>query len=174
MALGYHLNQVGGDADSISRAERGAFQKRIHLELPRDLRQRFRRLPVADHRLVREHLQAADLAQLGNQRLRHPFRKVVLRGVAREVFQRQHRNGRDFARYRPADQPVAQPAHIQSRSQSQQQQSGRRPPHYSLPAARGRSLHYLQLGAAVVPPSANLGLIGVDRSLPLMRAPMDR
>src|SRR3989442_3686441 len=38
MALGYRLNEVGSDADSMSRAERGAFQKRINLELARDLR----------------------------------------------------------------------------------------------------------------------------------------
>ena len=48
MALRHRLYQVGSNADSISRADYSAFEQRIHLELPRNLRQRFRCLSVAD------------------------------------------------------------------------------------------------------------------------------
>src|SRR2546427_766735 len=49
MALGMSPEQVGCDPDSVSRAEDGALEQRIHLEFLRDLRQWSCGLPVAKH-----------------------------------------------------------------------------------------------------------------------------
>ena len=56
MAFGHGLNYVDRDAHLASRAERRAFQERIYLEIPRNLRQRFRCLPIAENGLMRDHL----------------------------------------------------------------------------------------------------------------------
>ena len=42
MALRRRPHKFGSDADSISTADQGAFEQRIHLELLRHLRRRFR------------------------------------------------------------------------------------------------------------------------------------
>ena len=113
MAFRRHLNQVGRDADPLSGVEHGAFQNRLHLQLLRNLTQWLRALPVADHGLIGEHLQGADLAQFGDQRLRHAIREVVLLGVAGEVLQWQYGDGSDVACSWSADHLVAQSADIQ-------------------------------------------------------------
>ena len=53
MAFRHRLDQVGRDANFVSGAEHSAFEQRIYLEFLRNLWQRFRGVPVADHRLVR-------------------------------------------------------------------------------------------------------------------------
>ena len=96
MALGRRLDQLHRDAYCLSaRVEHGAFEKCVDRELPGNLRQRHRGLPVPDHRLVRKHLQCADPAKFGDQRLRHPVHEVVLLRIAGEVLKWEHRNRGD-------------------------------------------------------------------------------
>jgi len=52
MAFGHGLNYVNRDAHLASRAEYRAFQERIYVEVPRNPRQRFRCLPIAENSLM--------------------------------------------------------------------------------------------------------------------------
>ena len=138
------LNQIGRDANSLSGVEHGAFQECVHLELPRNLRQGLRGLPVADHRLVREHSQRADLPELDDQCLRHAIHEVFLLGAGRDVLQWQHGNGSDVDCSWSADHLVAHSADIECEDEQNEQQGEHDDGSRATPTPRGRWLTNLR------------------------------
>ena len=119
-----------------------------------------------------EHLQRADLAELGDERLRVPICKVVLPGIARETLEREHSDGSNFTRSRTE---YALPQDDRQRQSRRDQQHHRRshPFHSCVAERRLGCRDCVEAGAASVPPDIKLGLVGVNGGLLLVRQTMD-
>ena len=90
-------NELGRDPNAVAGAEYRAFHDGVYVQLARDLRHRPGRPFVTHDGRARDHAQGADVGQVGDERLRHTVREVLLLGIAGEVRERQDRERSDRA-----------------------------------------------------------------------------
>ena len=103
--VGGGLDELRGDAHAVSGAQHRALDDGVHVQLARDLGKRLARVAVGHARGSRDHAQLLDLREHRDQGLRHAIDEIFLLGIAREVFQRQDRDGADRTRSRDGSVP---------------------------------------------------------------------
>ena len=84
------VDQLRADAHPIALAQHAALHHRVHRKLAGNLRQRLLGALVAHRRGERDHTQRGNLSQIVDQLLGHAIGKILLRGDAGEIFQRQN------------------------------------------------------------------------------------
>jgi hypothetical protein len=88
-------DELHRDAHALADEQRRALEDRVHAQLARDLGQRPGHALVLHRRRARDHAERLEARELRDQRLGHAVGEVLLRGVVRDVVERQHRQRTD-------------------------------------------------------------------------------
>ena len=94
-AVGRHPTELRGDAYAGSSPHDCSRDDAVDRQLTADLGKPLRGLPVLHRRRSRDHIQALDLRQMHRQGVGDAVDEIVLGGVAREVFEREHEQRTD-------------------------------------------------------------------------------
>ena len=90
MRIGFGVDQLGSDADPVSRPLDAAFQHIAHAQLAADLFCVDPLVLVGERGIARDHEHVRDPRQIGCQILGNPVRKILLLGIVTEIGERQH------------------------------------------------------------------------------------
>ena len=93
VAVGLGVDELGDDTHAISGAPNAPLEHRRDLQPGRDLPQALLPFLQRHTRGARDHLEGADLRQLGDDVLRDPVGEVRVLRVRAQVGERQHRDG---------------------------------------------------------------------------------
>ncbi len=95
--VGASVDELDVDAHAVAFARHRPFDHGVGGELFRDRRQRLRRPPIAKRGRARENAEAGLARELGEEQIGYAVGEVRLRGVARQVRERQHGHARPHA-----------------------------------------------------------------------------
>src|SRR4029077_9589401 len=87
------VDQLGGDAYPIVDLAYTALDHVAHPQLATHLGDAYRTALVDEGRVARDHQQAGDLREVGDQVLGQPVGEILLLWVGAEIVQRQNRDG---------------------------------------------------------------------------------
>ena len=90
MRIGFGVDQLGSDADPVSRPLDASFQHIAHAQLAADLFGVDALALVGECGIARDHEHVGDPRQIGREILGNPVCEILLVGVVAKVGEREH------------------------------------------------------------------------------------